>query len=104
MTEYTAHVQVPDAVMGAALHEAVLGIHRVTCATLRSGSGTWLSFGFNADTDDAATMMLSGIRYHASRPGRVTVPAGYDIDSIRGFESAPMIVTHGRTVIHSEGI
>jgi hypothetical protein len=48
--------------------------------------------------------VASSIRYHSSRPQEVTVPLGYEIDSLRSFESAPMIVTQGRTVVHSEGI
>jgi len=104
MTEYTAHVQVPDAAIGAVLHDALLGHEAVACATLRSGSGTWLSFGYNADSDDEASMMASSIRYHASRPQEVLIPFGYEASSIGSFESAPMIITQGRVVIHSEGI
>lgn len=105
MTEYTTHVQVPDAAIGAVLHKTLLGHEAVTCATLRSGSGTWLSFGFNADSDDSATMMASTIRYRASRPRKdIIMPEGYDIESLLSFESAPMIITQGRVVIYSEGI
>jgi len=103
-SEYTAHVQVPDAAIGAVLHEVLLGHQAVTCATLRSGNGTWLSYGFNAHSDDEASMVASSIRYHASRQENVTVPAGYEVASLRSFEVAPMIVTQGRVVIHSEGI
>jgi hypothetical protein len=104
VTEYTAHVQVPDAAIGASLHDAVLGTHSVTCASLRSGQGTWLSFGVNEDTDDDATMLIGDIRYRASRDAGVNIPEGYEPDSLLAFETAPMIVTHGRTVIHSEGV
>lgn len=104
MNEYTAHVEVPDAVIGAVLHEAVLGRDSVTCATLRSGNGTWLSFGIQADSDDEASMLASTIRYRASRQKGMVVPDGYDAESIRLFENAPMIITCGRTVIHSEGV
>ena len=104
MMEYTAHVQVPDAAIGAVLHDVVLGHEAVTCSTLRSGNGTWLSYGFHADSDDAASMVASSIRYHSSRPQEVTVPVGYEVDSLRSFESAPMIVTQGRVVVHSEGV
>jgi hypothetical protein len=104
LSEYTAHVQVPDAAIGAVLHEVLLGHDAVTCATLRSGSGTWLSFGFNADSDDAATMMSSTIRYRSSRVTDIVPPAGYEKESLLSFESAPMIITQGRVVIYSEGI
>ena len=104
MMEYTAHVQVPDAAIGAVLHDVVLGHEAVTCSTLRSGNGTWLSYGFHAESDDAASMVASTIRYHSSRVEEVTVPIGYEMDSLKSFESAPMIVTCGRTVVHSEGI
>ena len=102
--EYTAHVQVPDAAIGAVLHDVVLGHEAVTCATLRSGNGTWLSVGFNADDDATASMVVSVIRYHASRRTGTVIPDGYDAESLRSFESAPMIVTQGRVVVHSEGV
>lgn len=104
MTEYTAHVQVPDAAIGAVLHDVVLGHEAVTCSTLRSGNGTWLSVGFHADSDDAASMVASAIRYQASRAEEVVVPLGYEVESLKSFESAPMIVTCGRVVVHSEGV
>lgn len=104
MTEYTAHVQVPDAAIGAVLHDVVLGSTDVTCCTLRSGNGTWLSFGFHADSDDNASMLVSTIRYQSSHATDVAVPLGYEPKSLRSFESAPMIIVCGRTVIHSEGI
>jgi len=104
VTEYTAHVQVPDAAIGAVLHDVVLGQQAVTCSTLRSGHGTWLSIGYNADTDDEASMTVASIRYHASRAEVLVVPEGYEPSSLLSFESAPMIVTQGRTVIYSEGV
>lgn len=104
MNEYTAHVQVPDAAIGAVLHDVVLGHEAVTCSTLRSGNGTWLSVGFHADSDDEAAMLASTIRYHSSRQQVLSVPLGYEAESLKSFESAPMVVTQGRVVIHSEGI
>jgi hypothetical protein len=102
--EYTAHVQVPDAAIGAVLHDVVLGSPHVTCSTLRSGSGTWLSFGFNAESDDNATILASNIRYHTSRWTDISAPLGYEKESLLSFDDAPMIITQGRVVIHSEGI
>lgn len=104
--EYTAHVQVPDAAIGAVLHDVVLGQDEVTCSTLRSsGNGTWLSIGFHAEGDDAASMTASAIRFNASRvPEELVVPVGYEADSVRSFEGAPMIVTQGRVVVYSEGV
>lgn len=104
MTEYTTHVQVPDAAIGAVLYDAVLGFTDVTCCTLRSGNGTWLSFGFSADSDDDASMLASTIRFQSSHGTDVAVPLGYEAESLKAFESAPMIIVCGRTVIHSEGI
>src|SRR5690606_20528027 len=100
MTDYTAHVQVPDAAIGAVLHDLVLG-EGVSCATLRSGQGTWLSFGLNADGDDAVTMEVGRIR-HVVSVYDTPLPEGYE--SLISFESAPLIITHGRTVIYSEGV
>lgn len=102
--EYTAHVQVPDAAIGAALHYAILDKGAVSCVTMRSGNGTWLSFGIMAESDDNAVMAASSVRYHVSGDPNITIPPGYDKDSITLFETAPMIITSGRTVIYSEGI
>lgn len=102
MNEYTAHVQVPDSATGAVLHEVLLGDDDVTCCTLRSGSGTWLSFGFHSDTDDNASFLVNSIRYHASRANVVILPDGYE--DLLAFDAAPMIITCGRVVIHSEGV
>lgn len=104
MSEYTAHVQVPDAAIGAVLHDVLLHFHDVDCCTLRSGNGTWLSFGFHAEADDLATMLVSTIRHHASRETNIAVPLGYEKESLLSFENAPMIITCGRVVIHSEGV
>ena len=104
MTEYTAHVQVPDAALGAVIHEVLLGDEAVECCTMRSGSGTWLSFGVGSDSDSEATMAVATVRYHASRATVTVVPDGYELDSLLSFENSPMIITCGRVVIHSEGI
>ena len=104
MTEYTVHVQVPDAAIGAVLHEVLLHFTDVTCTNLRSSGGTWLSFGLNKESDDDATMRISAIRYHASRAVIDTIPEGYDKESLLSFETAHMIIAQGRVVIHSEGI
>jgi|GEM_PF-3723084 len=104
MSEFTAHVQVPDAAIGAVIHNVVLGSIEVTCSTLRSGNGTWLSFGFHAESDDRASMVASTIRLWASCVEDVAVPVGYHAESLKSFESAPMIITCGRVVIHSEGV
>lgn len=101
MNEYTAHVQVPDAATGAVLHDVLLGDDDVTCCTLRSGSGTWLSFGFHSDTDDNASFMVTSMRYHASR-AQVLLPEG--TNDLLAFETAPMIITCGRVVIYSQGV
>lgn len=104
MSEYTVHVQVPDAAIGAVLHNVVLDFHDVSCSSLRSGNGTWLSFGINAEEDNDAVMLASSVRYFVGQVKNVTMPAGYHVESLRSFESAPMIITCGRVVIHSEGI
>lgn len=104
MTEYTAHVQVPDAAIGSTLHGVVLGHPDVTSCTLRSDNGTWLSFGFRSETEHGAVMLVSTIRYHSSRVTDFDVPRGYERDSLLSFETAPMIVTCGPVVVHSEGI
>lgn len=104
MSEYTAHVQVPDAAIGAVLHDLVLGHEAVTCATLRSGNGTWLSYGFHSDSDDDASMVAGAIRYHVSQSDYSPMPNGYQQESLSLFGHAPLIVTCGRVVIYSEGI
>lgn len=104
MNEYTAHVQVPDAAIGNVLHHQLTERAGVTCTMLRTEGGTWLSFGLHSVTDDGAIMATAGIRYNVSRetPELNMMPEGYD--SLEAFEHAPLIITHGRTVIHSEGI
>lgn len=104
--EYTAHVQMPDAAMGAILHDLVLEHGAVTRATLSSAQGTWLSIGYHADDDDDATVAISSIRYVVSHAWTDTIhmPEGYEPESLEAFEKAPMIVTCGRVVVFSEGI
>lgn len=103
--DYTVHVQVPDAAIGAVLHNLVLEQEEVACATLRSGNGTWLSFGLHVDSDDQAIMTTGAVRYLVSEPiDEIMMPAGYEVGSLKSFETAPMILTSGRTVIYSEGI
>ena len=102
MTEYTAHIQAPDAPTGAILHDQLLDRAEVSCAALRSGGGTWLSVGIRADSDDEATMTLSTLRYQISAVRGITPPEGYSEDFLASFEHAPMILCHGRTVVHSE--
>lgn len=104
MSEYTAHVQVPDAAIGNVLHHQLVELESVTCVTLRSGGGTWLSIGLDAENDMQATMLMSMLRYTVSRetPELDMMPEGYE--NLEPFETAPLIITHGRTVVHSEGI
>lgn len=105
MNEYTAHIQVPDAVLGSMFQQMVLEESMVTCCTLRSGSGTWLSFGVSADDDDTAVSEIGAVRHRVSlkRPTNL-IPEGYEIEVAEVFASSFMIVTNGRTVVHSEGI
>lgn len=106
MTDYTAHLELPDAPVGALFQNLVLETDSVTCSTVRSGNGTWLSFGVDADSDDEATMLVSVVRHRVSKmdipPG--LIPEGYDGSVAGGFEHTPLIITSGRTVIHSEGV
>ena len=102
MSEYTAHVQVPDAAIGGVLQYQLLDMEAVACVTLRSGGGTWLSVGLDADDDMQVVMLVAMVRYAVSRLTDLELPEGYD--SLEAFETAPLIIIHGRTVIHSEGI
>lgn len=104
MTDYTAHVQLPDAAVGLMFHEMLAGMDTVTFSVMRTGSSTWISFGVNAGSDDDATMLVSSIVYSVSRLKSKNVPEGYDEDLPALFETAPMIVTAGRTVVHSSGV
>lgn len=104
MTEFTAHIQLPDAAIGAVLYDIALGRPEITCATLKSGNGTWLSVGFHADSDDEATMLISTTRYQIGQMRGVAVPEGYEESSLQNFDGAPMIITCGRTVVYSEGV
>lgn len=105
-TDYTAHVQLPDAGVGQMFHTLLVDfdLNTVTFSALRVGSSTWLSFGVTASTDDDATMLISAIKYSVSKLIPDTVPNGYDPDIASMFGSANTIVTAGRTVIHSEGV
>lgn len=105
-TDYTAHVQLPDGVVGSMFHETVMTFDTVTFSALRVGSSTWLSFGVHAETDDTATMLVSSIMYAASRitPHSARIPEGYDENLPSLFETAPLVICAGRTVIHSERI
>lgn len=96
----------PDAAIGGALHYALLEIEGVTFATLRAGAGTWLSFGIEAEKDDEALLKVGAIRRDVSRGdlNEFFLPEGYDDTAIGGFEDAAMIVTHGKTVVYSEGV
>lgn len=106
MTEYTAHVQVPDAEIGAVLFSLAFSDPDTTIANMRSAGETWVSIGFHADSDDEATMLLSNIRYRVSKTevAESEMPDGYDPSAVQCFETAPMIITQGRVIVHSEGV
>lgn len=76
----------------------------VTMTAMRNEGGTWVSFGVEAPTDDAVVMIVAGLRYNICREEQelLVLPEGYD--SLGAFESAPLIITSGRTIVHSEGI
>ena len=94
MSEFTAHVQLPDSQVGLALFDLTFGHPDVTTANLQGGAGTWLSFGITAEYEHEASMKIGKIRMEVSRMD----------ESVGPFQSAPMIVTNGRTVVYSEGI
>ena len=106
MTDYTAHVMVPDAVIGATFVDLVLDQYGVDCATLRCGAESWLSIGFSAEADDEAVIKVSGLRERIKNKTETSVrfPEGYASNALEMFQSSPMIVTHGRTVVYSEGV
>lgn len=104
MTDYTAHVQLPDAVLGTMFHIMLLKSDAVTFSALRVGTDTWLSFGVTASSDDDATMIISNVIHTVSHMTPVHIPAGYDESVTHLFETAPLIVTAGRTVVHSQGV
>lgn len=106
-TDYTAHIQLPDAQIGTMFHEMLteLNLETVTFSALRVGGSTWLSIGLRAGSDDAATMIIGAIKYTVSKLGQPKlIPDGYDNDIVSLFETATTVVTSGRTVIHSEGV
>lgn len=103
MSEYTAHVQLPDTVIGTGLFDQTFGHEIVTTALLRGGHGTWLSFGINAESDYEAVLSVGKVRMDVSRTADVRIE-GYEDGALVAFETAPMIVTNGRTVVYSEGI
>lgn len=104
LTEYTVHIPVPDAALASVLQYELLDEEVVTCVTVRSGNGTWISFGVAAGSDDDVVMAVAALRYSISRRTELVValPEGYD--SLEQFEHSPIIITHGRTVAYSEGI
>ena len=103
MSEYTAHVQLPDVQVGNALFGLAFDHPDVATAILRGGHGSWLSFGVNSAFDYDAILQIDRIRIEISRTTDVKVE-GYDENVIAGFETAPMIVTNGRTVVYSMGV
>lgn len=104
-TDYTAHVQLPDAAIGSMFHTLLFRLGTVTFSALRVSGSTWLSFGVQASSDDEATMLISAIKYSVSRfAGPDVLPEGYEPGVVTLFETANTVVTSGRTVIHSEGI
>lgn len=104
MTDYTAHVQLPDAALGAMFHEMILKSDDPTFSALRVGADTWLSFGVTASSDDDATMIISNVVHAVGHTHPSFIPTGYDESVTHLFETAPLIVTAGRTVIHSSGV
>lgn len=104
MTDYTAHVMVPDAPIGGTIQDIVLSQWGVSCATLRCGAESWLSIGINAETDDDAVLAVSRLRDEVKEVTGVEFPDGYAENALEMFSSSPMIVTHGRTVVYSEGV
>lgn len=103
MSEYTAHVQLPDTVIGTVLFDLTFDHPNVTTAILRGGHGSWLSFGVNAESDSEAVIAVDKVRMDISRMTDVEVE-GYDEHVIAGFETAAMIMTNGRTVVYSMGV
>lgn len=104
MSEYTAHVQMPDAPLGSVFYNLVMQHNDITFAATRSGQSTWLSFGVDADSDDHAQMKVGTIRHDVSRMKPEAIPELYEESAVEGFKHCPMIVTNGRTVVHSEWI
>lgn len=104
MSDYTAHVMVPDVIIGATMQDLVLNQFGVACATLRCGSESWLSIGFSAETDDEAIMQISGLRIAVMGLKEIEFPDGYGENALEMFATSPMIVNHGRTVVYSEGV
>lgn len=103
-TDYTAHVTVPDGLVGTMFHEILMTLDNVTFSALRVGATTWLSFGVNASSDDEATTLILGVMYSVSRLEATHIPEGYDESLPQLFETAPLVVTSGRTVVFSQGV
>lgn len=104
MTDYTAHVMVPDVKIGGVFQDIVLGQWGVACATLRAGAESWLSIGLSAETDDEATLAVSRLRDDVKALKGVQFPEGYGENALDMFADSPMILTHGRTVVFSQGV
>lgn len=103
-TDYTAHVNVPDGLVGTMFHEILMTLDNVTFSTLRVGAATWLSFGVNASSDDEAITLILGVMYSVSRLKATHIPEGYDESLPQLFETATLVVTSGRTVVFSQGV
>lgn len=103
MSEYTAHVQLPDMMIGTVLLDLTFGHPDVTTAILRGGHGTWLSFGVDAESDSEAVLVVDKIRMNISQTTGVQI-SGYEDGALVAFETAPMIMTNGRCVVHSMGV
>ena len=48
--------------------------------------------------------MINGLRETVRRLDDVQFPEGYAENALEMFATSPMIVTHGRTVVYSEGV
>lgn len=103
MTEYTVLTHLPDINIAMAAFELITDRPEVNVTLIRTGQGTWLSYGLNAETDAEAVFKADEIRYAVSQTENVEIP-GYDAGALKAFETAPMIVTSGRSVISSVGV
>lgn len=104
MNECTAHVQLPDAALGSMFQMLVLEDDRVTFCSSKFGGASWISFGVMSFSEEDAINAIIGVRKKVSLSTVSSIPKGYGPDVVSLFESAPMIVTSGRTVAYCEGV
>ena len=104
MNDCTAHVLLPDAALGSMFQMLVLEDDRVTFCSSKFGGTSWISFGVMSFSEEDTINAIIDVRNKVSQSTVPSVPEGYGPGVVSLFETAPMIVTSGRTVAYCEHV